>query len=151
MASAKSKTSSKGEPKAETDAGTGTELKGKAARTGQDKSPSASPSEGASKAPSADAPKTAPAPEAQRLKVIDNPTITEQFANQVLDVLLINGSTVSITLGAKRNIREALSGSRETVIAVNTRLTVDIQTAETLRNALNKVLLMARQPQGGIN
>ena len=96
--------------------------------------------------------KPAQAPRAQqRLKVVDNPTITEQFANQVLDVLLVNGSTVSITMGAKRNIREAVFGERETVIAVNTRLTVDVQTAEALRNALNRVLLMAKQAQGGVN
>jgi hypothetical protein len=87
----------------------------------------------------------------QRLKVIDNPTITEQFANQLLDVLLVNGSTVSITMGAKRNIRDAIFGERETVVAVNTRLTVDVQTAEALRNALNRVLLMAKQAQGGVN
>ncbi|MBM6594181.1 hypothetical protein [Microvirga pudoricolor] len=96
--------------------------------------------------------KTAPAPRAEkRLKVIDNPTITEQFANQVLDVLLVNGSTVSITMGAKRNIRDAIFGERETVVAVNTRLTVDVQTAEALRNALNRVLLMAKQGPGTIN
>jgi hypothetical protein len=54
-------------------------------------------------------------------------------------------------MGAKRNIRDAIFGERETVVAVNTRLTVDVQTAEALRNALNRVLLMAKQGPGTIN
>jgi hypothetical protein len=96
-------------------------------------------------------PATPAEPVRQRLRVIDNPGITEQFANQLLDVLLINGTVVAVTMGAKRNVRDAIHGERETVVAVNTRLTVDIQTAEALRNALNKVILMSKQAQGSVN
>jgi hypothetical protein len=84
-------------------------------------------------------------------KVIDNPGITEQFANQLIDILVVNGHTVSITLGAKRNTRDSLHGERETAIAINTRLTVDMRTAEALRDTLDRVLLAERRTPGGIN
>jgi hypothetical protein len=84
-------------------------------------------------------------------KVIDNPGVTEQFANQLIDILVVNGHTVSITLGAKRSTRDRLHGERETAIAVNTRLTVDMQTAEALRDTLDRILLAERRTLGGVN
>jgi hypothetical protein len=84
-------------------------------------------------------------------KVIDNPGVTEQFANQLIDVLVVNGHTVSITLGAKRSTRDRLHGESETAIAINTRLTVDMQTAESLHEVLDKILLAARETPGGVN
>ncbi|MGO4571050.1 hypothetical protein [Microvirga sp. 2TAF3] len=97
------------------------------------------------------APATQPVKHPQSIRIIDTPGIAEQFANQVLDVFLVNGHTVSITFGAKRNIREATFGERETIIAVNARLTVDLHAAEALRNALNKVIAMTKPPTGGVN
>ena len=84
-------------------------------------------------------------------KVIDNPGVTEQFANQLIDVLVVNGHTVSITLGAKRSTRDRLLGESETAIAINTRLTLDMQTAEALHGILDKILLSTRETPGGVN
>ncbi|MCB8820999.1 hypothetical protein [Microvirga rosea] len=87
----------------------------------------------------------------QSLRIIDTPGITEQFANQVLDVFLVNGHTISMTFGAKRTVREETLGERETVIAVNARLTIDLAAAEALRSALTKVIALTKPPSGGVN
>jgi hypothetical protein len=84
-------------------------------------------------------------------KVIDNPGVTEQFANQLIDVLVVNGHTVSITLGARRSTRDRLHGESETAIAINTRLTLDMQTAEALHGILGQILLSGRKTQGSVN
>lgn len=104
--------------------------------------------------------KSAPAPEPKRtmtlssqptkdpraIRIVDTPGITEQFANQILDVFLVNGHTVSMTFGAKRTVRESTFGNQETVIAVNSRLTLDIAAAEALLKALGAVLRIAKNP-----
>jgi hypothetical protein len=97
---------------------------------------------------------TAEGPEGGRppsVRIVDTPGISEQFANQVLDVFLVNGHTVSMTFGAKRTMRETTHGERETVIAVNARLTLDLVAAETLRNALTRALAMTKRPAGSVN
>jgi hypothetical protein len=91
-------------------------------------------------------PSPRPAKDPRATRIIDTPGITEQFANQVLDVFLVNGHTVSMTFGTKRTVRENTFSAQETVIAVNNRLTLDLAAAEALLNALNTVLNMAKNP-----
>lgn len=80
------------------------------------------------------------------MRIIDSPDISEQFANQVLDVFLVNGHTVSLTFGVKRTVRENTFSNQEMVIAVNNRLTLDLTAAESLLKALNMALNMAKNP-----
>jgi hypothetical protein len=77
---------------------------------------------------------------------VDDPHhIPETFVTSVVDVGLISGSTVSVTLGMRRHARDRFPDQE--IVVVNNRLVLTLDAAQNLVDAVTMMLGRARSPQ----
>jgi hypothetical protein len=63
----------------------------------------------------------------------------------VVDVTLINGTSIAVTLGARRNTRSSSAADPQEVIFVNSRVVLPIEAAQVLAHLLSRMLHRAEE------
>jgi hypothetical protein len=83
---------------------------------------------------------------------IDDPHhVPETFVTSVVDVALISGSAVAVTLGMRRHLRGRYGDNPEEVVIVNDRLVLTLDAAQNLVDAVAMMLARANQPDAPLN
>jgi len=77
--------------------------------------------------------------------IIDNESVAEVFATSIVDVTLINAHAVSITFGARRNIRENSAADPREAIFVNSRIVLPVEAAQVFSHLLSRMLRRAEE------
>jgi hypothetical protein len=72
---------------------------------------------------------------------VDPNHVTETFATSVIQVGLISGNAVAVTLGVRRHLRSDFSHEPEETVCISSRL---ILTLDAAQNLINGVLGYAR-------
>jgi hypothetical protein len=79
--------------------------------------------------------------------LIDDPHhVRETFITSVVDVALIGGSTIAVTLGMRRHIAASYGVSPQEVVVVNNRLVLTLDAARNLVDAVTMMLNRAKAP-----
>lgn len=72
--------------------------------------------------------------------IVDNETVPEVYATSIVDVTLINAHSISVTFGARRNIRETSAADPHEAIFVNSRIVLPIEAAQVFGHLLSRML-----------
>jgi hypothetical protein len=79
-------------------------------------------------------------PAAKKPTVVDPHSVTETFVTSVVDVALISGSSVAVTLGMRRHVHAKGLDGLEEVVVVNSRLVLTLDAAQNLVDAVTMML-----------
>jgi hypothetical protein len=83
---------------------------------------------------------------------IDDPhQVPETFVTSVVDVSLISGSSVAVTLGMRRHRRGRYGDNPEEVVVVNNRLVLTLDAAQNLVDAVSMMLARARRADASLD
>jgi hypothetical protein len=77
---------------------------------------------------------------------IDDPNhVSETFVTSVVDVALISGSSIAVTLGMRRYTRGSFGTEPQEVVVVNDRLVLTLDAAQNLVEAVSMMLSRAKE------
>ena len=77
--------------------------------------------------------------------IVDNENVAEVFATSVVDVTLISGTSIAVTLGARRNTRSSSAADPQEAIFVNSRVVLPIEAAQVFAHLLSRMLRRAEE------
>jgi hypothetical protein len=80
----------------------------------------------------------------QKLAIADPNHVVETFITSVVDVALISGSTVAVTLGTRRYVRSEYNADPQETVCINSRLVLTLDAARNLVNAIEHMLSRAQ-------
>ncbi len=78
------------------------------------------------------------------IRVSDPHHVPETFVTSVVDAALISGSSITVTLGMRRNQRETFTSDPQEVVCVVGRLALTLAAAESLAETLSGMVAQAR-------
>jgi hypothetical protein len=84
-------------------------------------------------------------PAAKKPTVEDPHSVAETFVTSVVDVALISGSSVAVTLGMRRHVHAKALDGLEEVVVVNSRLVLTLDAAQNLVDAVTMMLTRAQR------
>lgn len=85
-------------------------------------------------------------PEMKKPTIDDPHHVPETFVTSVVDVALISGSSVSVTLGMRRHQRGRYGDTPQEVVVVNSRIVLTLDAAQNLVEAVTMMLARADRP-----
>ena len=86
----------------------------------------------------------------QKLAIADPNHVVETFITSVVDVALISGSTVAVTLGMRRYVRSDYHAEPKETVCINSRLVLTLDAARNLVNAIELMLSRAEVSETGV-
>src|SRR4051794_28438712 len=75
-----------------------------------------------------------------RIPIRDPNNVTEAFATSVVQVGLVSGQSVVVTLGMRRRLQPYLAHDPEETICISSRLVLTLDAAQNLMEALSAML-----------